>query len=144
MRTETNIFTWTEMSMPRIDDKIIMFSPLIKLLFTRTEMSMLRIDDNIAMFSPLIKVRTLHVECFAALQPCSLLLNVQVFIVSLCRCCATAGRFAAPGRCLRLARQPQKSFDLAGYKSTTGMHQLSVCINSCKKCPMGTFPKSNF
>jgi hypothetical protein len=118
MRTETNIFTRTETSMLRIDDKIAMFSPLIKVLFTRTEMSMLRIDDNIAMFSPLIKVRTLHVECFAALQPCSLLLNVQVFIVSLCRCCATAGRFAAPGRCLRLARQPQKSFDLAGLVPT--------------------------
>ena len=113
MRTETNIFTRTETSMLRIDDKIAMFSPLIKVLFTRTEMSMLRIDDKIAMFSPLIKVRTLLVECFAALQPCSLLLNVQVSIVSLYCCCATAGRFAAPGRCLRLARQPLKSFDLA-------------------------------
>ena len=111
MRTETNIFTRTEMSMLRIDDKIAMFSPLIKVLFTRTEMSMLRIDDNIAMFSPLIKVRTLHVECFAALQPCSLLLNVQVFIVSLCRCCATVGRFAAPGRWPLLApgRWPEDS-----------------------------------
>ena len=82
-------------------------------VFTRIEMSMLRIIDKIATFSLLIKVRTVRVECFATLQPCSSLLNVQVFIVSLCRCCATAGRFAAPGRCLRLARKPLRSFDLA-------------------------------
>ena len=80
MRTETNVWTRTEMSMLRINDKITMFSPFIKVLFTWTEMSMLRIDDKIAMFSPLIKVRTLRVECFATLQPCSLLRNVQVFI----------------------------------------------------------------
>ena len=38
-------------------------------VFTSTEVSMLRIDDKIAMFSTLIKVRTLRVECFTALQP---------------------------------------------------------------------------
>ena len=54
MRTETNVWTRTEMSMLRINDKITMFSPFIKVLFTWTEMSMLRIDDKIAMFSPLI------------------------------------------------------------------------------------------
>ena len=67
--------------MLRIDDKIAMFSPLIKVLFTRTEKSMLRIDDKIAMFLPSIKVRTLRVECFATLQPCSLR-SVQVFIAA--------------------------------------------------------------
>ena len=132
MRTETNIFTRTETSMIRIDDKIAMFSPLIKVLFTRTEMSMLRIDDNIAMFSPLIKVRTLHVKCFAALQPCSLLLNVQVFIVSLCRCCATVGRLAAPGRCLRLARQPQKSFDPPSISQGNPPSQLVPTVECSK------------
>ncbi len=71
--------------MLRINDKTTMFSPYIKVLFTWTEMSMLRIDDKIAIFSPLIKVRTLRVECFAALQPSSLLRNAQVFIISLYR-----------------------------------------------------------
>ncbi len=74
MRTETNVFTRTEMSMLRIDDKIAMFSPLIKVRFVFTlDQSA---DSSRRMFRN-ITCRTL------------------LFIV--CCCCATVGRFAAPG-----------------------------------------------
>ena len=116
--------------MLRIDGKIAMFSPLIKVLFTRTEMSMLRIDDNITMFSPLIKVRTLHVECFAALQPCSLLLNVQVFIVSLCRCCATAAQRLAASRRLAVACAWPANLRRASISHLAGLVPTVECSKS--------------
>ena len=74
------------MSMLRINDKIAIFSPFIKVLFTRTEMSMLRIDDKIAMFSPLIKVASRRMfRSAATLLVASQRSSVHCFPLSLLR-----------------------------------------------------------